>query len=376
MRNVFKFCMIFMLFGVGCKPAEKKPISDNKTVRTTKVKYARGFIIEHYDYYTKVTVRNPWDTTQTLETYILVPRTNKMYKKLPAGQVVKVPVKRVGLCTSIFAGQYALLGTLDKVVAVSEPQYFDIPEIQARIKNNTIIDLGITATLNTEKVLTSKLDILVISPFELSVNDRFASNGICVVKDASYMENSPLGRTEWIKFEAAFLNKSDKADSLFAAVEKRYISRCKLIPKTAKRPTVFDDKKFGNSWYIAGAKSYIGQFYKDAGARYIFDDLNISGSVSLSFEKVYQRAVNADFWLFNYNNVQSDMTLDELKRDYELYAKFAAYKNKKVYAVNSRKTPYYEKGALEPDVVLSDMIAIFHPELMPDYKPQYYNQLP
>jgi iron complex transport system substrate-binding protein len=189
------------------------------------------------------------------------------------------------------------------------------------------------------------------------------------------MEESPLGRTEWIKFEAAFLGKDSIANVIFSKIESNYNSLCIKVQKTTQRPTVFCEKKTGDSWYIAGGKSYMGNFLKDAGAKYLWADLKNSGSVPLSFEKVFAKAIHADFWLFKYNNIANNTTITSLANEYELYKNFDALKNNKVFAVNSAKSPFYEQGPMEPDIVLADLVHIFHPELLPDYKPRYYFQL-
>lgn len=126
---------------------------------------------------------------------------------------------------------------------------------------------------------------------------------------------------------------------------------------------------------MAGGNSYSANFIKDAGGNYLWNEYKNSGSVPLSFEKVFAKAINADYWLIKYNNIQFDMTYKQLGEEYALYKNFAAFKNKKVFAVNSANTPYYEEGPLEPDVVLADLIKIFHPELLPDYQAKYYKSL-
>jgi iron complex transport system substrate-binding protein len=372
--------LAFTIFLVSLFTACDKPKSntENKTANsktTCNITYAKGFKIEHYVDYTKIVVRNPWDTTQTLETYILIDRNKAIPKKLPQGSIVRVPVKRVATCSAIFAGEYKQLCDIRKIVAVSEPEYVYIPEITKGVANGKITNLGINTSLNAEKLIASKTDILVVSPFEESMHDRFKKVGVCVVKDASYMEESPLGRTEWIKFEAAFLSKDSLADAIFSSVEKRYNDICAKVKATKNRPTVFNEKKTGDTWYVAGGKSYMGNFLKDAGAEYIWKDMKNTGSLPFSFEKVFAKAINAQFWMIKYNNTQSNLTLAQLGDEYDLYKNFAAYKAGNVFAVNSGITRFYEEAPLEPDVVLSDLVSIFHPEILPGYKPKYYFKL-
>ena len=188
----FTLCLVILLGSCrNTKQSNDKGALNEKS----EIKYAKGFTIQHFEKYTLITVRNPWDTTQTMEKYILVDRNIKLPTNLPDGNIVRVPVQRVATCSSIFAGEYKQFGDIEKIIAVSEPEYYNIPEIKKGLGTGRIANLGITTSLNTEKLIASKPDIIIISPFEVSMHDKYKKMGICVVKDASYMEESPLGRT-------------------------------------------------------------------------------------------------------------------------------------------------------------------------------------
>lgn len=365
--------LLFLFFSIFSACVKTKNEHKTLAVRNnTEIRYAKGFTIERFDSFTQIVVRSPWDRTKTLETYILVDRNKPLPSNLPLGTVVKVPIKKVALCSAVHAGMWDLLGHANNINAVCEPEYMRFPIIQKALAEGTIIDLGMHTSINTEKLMAAAPDILVVSPFENSADDRFKNVGIVVVKDASYMESSPLGRSEWIKFEGAFAGERVKADQIFGDIEKRYLNLCKKVEGTKLRPTVFTEKKYGDSWYVSGGNSYIGQFLKDAGANYLWDNLDNTGSIPLAFENVYAKAVNAQFWLIKYNNPRTDLTYDELKAEYELYGNFKAFKNKNIFGMNSAKTPFYEQGTMEPDLVLADLVSIFHPEIMKEYKPRYY----
>lgn len=355
----------------GCHSPKSKQ-NANREKSTTSVRHARGFTIHHYDNYTLITVRNPWDSAKVLETYILVDKNSALPEHLPAGSIVKVPVEKVAICTAVHAGIWKQLGCVDKIKAVCEPNYIDIPEIKSGVESGLISDLGMATSIDLEKLIAVSPDALIVSPFENTSYGRFAKTGIPVVQDASYMEDTPLARAEWIKFEAAFTGKEALAEQIFTKIETRYQDLCKLVQKTTTRPTVFTELKYGQVWYVPGGNSYMGRFLQDAGANYIWKDLRQTGSAPLSFETVYDKAENADFWLIKYNNPTSEMTYQGLKSDFELYANFNAFKQKKIFAINSAKSPYYEDGPMEPDVILSDLVAIFHPELLDDYHSKYY----
>lgn len=369
-------CGILSIALMSCNAKSKNKSDNEQSIqRISDIQHAKGFKIARFDNYTKLTVRNPWDTTQTLETYILIDRVKPVPTNLPAGHVVRVPVQRVATCSAIFAGEYKQLGDINKIVAVGEPEYVYIPEIIRGVASGKIANLGMNNSLNIEKLLASKTDILIVSPFESSTHDRLKQLGACVVKDASYMEETPLGRSEWIKFEAAFLGKDSLAEIIFTGIEKRYNDICNKVKGAKSRPSVILEKKSGDTWHVAGGKSYMGKFLFDAGADYIWKDLENTGSVPFGFEKVYSKAIHADFWLIKYNNPNLSLTLKQLGEEYELYKNFDAYRNKRVFAVNAATTPFYEAGHLEPDVVLVDLVNIFHPELEINYQPKYYFQL-
>lgn len=366
-----------ILFGMAlllasCHNVKKNNESTTDASSVVSVNYARGFTIRHFDNYTQIEVRNPWDTAKVLDTYILIDRDKPQPENLPQGKIVKIPVAKVAICTAVHAGIWKQLGEVAKIKAVCEPNFIDIPEIQTGIKTGTITDLGMATAIDLEKLIAVSPGALIVSPFENTSYGRLEKSGIPVVQDASYMENTPLGRAEWIKFEAAFMGKDSLAEKIFATIEQRYNKLVKLAASAKHRPGVFSELKYGQVWYVPGGLSYIGNFLTDAGAKYVWHDLEQTGSVPLSFESVYEKAEKADFWLIKYNNPTSDMSYLSLKNDYELYSNFEAFKKRQIFAINTAKSPYYEIGPMEPDVILADLISIFHPELMRNYTPKYY----
>ena len=359
---------------LSCNYAGKKK-SALESTRRTEIRHARGFTIHYFENYTEVTVRNPWDTTRILENYILVDRKIKLPDHLPEGIIVRTPINKVAVCTGVYAGIWKSLGRMNSIVAVCEPQYIELPEVKRGVADGKIIDLGLATAIDLEKLIAVSPDILIISPFENTTYGRLEKTGIPVVEDASYMEDSPLGRAEWIKFEAVFAGEDELAEEIFSKIETKYRSLCAMVAKTKERPTVFAEKKYSQVWYVPGGNSYVGRFFNDAGANYLWRNLPQSGSVPLSFETVFDKAEKAQFWLIKYNNANADLTYSDLKSEYELYANFDAFKQKRIFGLNSGKTSYYEVGPMEPDVILADLVHVFHPELLPNYVPKYYFSL-
>ena len=368
--------LFFVVCFVGCNNAHRKPDSTiQNTDQKTEIHYAKGFRINHFKEYTQLIVLNPWDTARVLETYILVDRNKPLPVSLPEGIVVRTPVERVAFASSVHAGMWNRLNKAQLTVGVCEPEYFSIPVIKDGIKNGSIADLGMATSINVEKLIAAAPEILVVSPFENTKRTEFGKVKLVVVKDASYMEESPLGRAEWIKFEAAFTNESELAGRIFSEIERNYNALCQKVSATRDRPTVFTERKFGDIWYIAGGKSYMGRFMKDAGAYYLWKGLNQTGSLPFTFEKVYVKAIKADYWLIKYNDARGEMTYQTLKNENQLYAGFKSFNQKHVFAINTAKTPFYETAPMEPDRVLADLVHIFHPGLLPGYKPLYYFNL-
>ena len=368
--------LIFTIILFSCKPDNKR--QERKMENSGKrmeLRYAKGFSVTYFDEYTELKVKNPWDTTQNLGVYILVPKCKDLPTSLPEGKVIRIPIDRVAICSAVHAGMWNQLGQANSIIGVCEPEYIKIPTVLDGLKAGKITDFGMASNINIERLVATNPELLVVSPFENSPRNSFDKVNIAVVKDASYMEQSPLGRTEWLKFEATFTQSEKLADEIFSKIEKRYVELSKLAVNTKNKPTVFTEKKYGDSWYIAGGKSFMGEFLNDAGANYLWKELDQTGSAAMSFETVYAKAIHADYWLIKYNEQNSDLSYKQLGIEYNLYSNFDAYKNHHIFAINTAKTPFYEVGPLEPDVVLADLVSIFHPELLPGYKPKYYFNL-
>lgn len=369
-----KIIFILLVLLTGCHLAKKdQAVSDLGEV--IPLHYAQGFSIVKYHDYTKIEVHNPWDSSQLLSTYILVDRNRELPANLPEGKVVKIPVQSAAIATSVHVGIWKSLGQIDKIVAVTEPEYIDFPEIKEGLAKGKIVDLGLSSAINLERLMMAHPDVLIVSPFEKNGYSKLEKSNTAIVQDASYMEDSPLARAEWVKFEAAFCGQDSLASAIFTKIEKRYNELSKLVKTVKYRPTVLTERKTGQAWYVPGGNSYIGKFLNDAGADYFWKDLKKSGSVPISFESVYEKAEKANFWLIKYNNTQKEMTYNDLLSESKLYGNFEPFQKKKIFACNTGIKPFYEEGPMEPDVILADMISIFHPDLLPNYHPKYYSPL-
>lgn len=343
---------------------------------TVRMKYSSLLqIVKHADY-TVVTIRNPWDTLQVLHTYLLADREKPLPEHLPEGTVVRTPLQKSVIYSSVHCSLWSELDELKGIGGVCGLEYIKLPQIQEGCRNGSIVNVGNSMNPDIECIIDLRPDAILLSPFENSGGyGRVGKLNIPIIECADYMETSALGRAEWMRLYGLLLGKEAQADSLFAGIEKEYLTLTQQVKsQNLKRPTVISEMKNSSAWYIPGGNSTMGRLYQDAGADYVFASLSNSGSVPLAFETVFDRGGNADIWLIKYNQPQ-DKTYSELERDYAPYARFKAFQDRKVYGCNTNHVPFYEESPFHPELLLKDLIKIFHPELLPDYDLKYFSNL-
>ena len=343
---------------------------------TVRMKYSSLLqIVKHADY-TVVTIRNPWDTLKVLHTYLLADREKPLPEHLPEGTVVRTPLQKSVIYSSVHCSLWSELDELKGIGGVCGLEYIKLPQIQEGCRNGSIVNVGNSMNPDIERIIDLRPDAILLSPFENSGGyGRVGKLNIPIIECADYMETSALGRAEWMRLYGLLLGKEAQADSLFAGIEKEYLTLTQQVKsQNLKRPTVISEMKNSSAWYIPGGNSTMGRLYQDAGADYVFASLSNSGSVPLAFETVFDRGGNADIWLIKYNQPQ-DKTYSELDRDYAPYARFKAFQDRKVYGCNTNHVPFYEESPFHPELLLKDLIKIFHPELLPDYDLKYFSNL-
>lgn len=343
---------------------------------TVRMKYSSLLqIVKHADY-TVVTIRNPWDTLKVLHTYLLADREKPLPEHLPEGTVVRTPLQKSVIYSSVHCSLWSELDELKGIGGVCGLEYIKLPQILEGCRNGSIVNVGNSMNPDIERIIDLRPDAILLSPFENSGGyGRVGKLNIPIIECADYMETSALGRAEWMRLYGLLLGKEAQADSLFAGIEKEYLTLTQQVKsQNLKRPTVISEMKNSSAWYIPGGNSTMGRLYQDAGADYVFASLSNSGSVPLAFETVFDRGGNADIWLIKYNQPQ-DKTYSELERDYAPYARFKAFQDRKVYGCNTNHVPFYEESPFHPELLLKDLIKIFHPELLPDYDLKYFSNL-
>ncbi len=358
---------LLLLPWTGCRAAGK-----------VHIRYSRNFQVSYRDGVTLITVSNPWRSAGVGFRYLLKPRGTATPAGYKGYQVVEVPVRRMVVLSPTYLAFIEQLGLVDRLKGFSNLSRVYSKTIRRAARAGKIRDVGQGSSLRVEDVLDLKPDIIftyATGGFR-DTHPKLLEAGLKVGVCAEYMESHPLGRAEWIKFFALFFNRSARAEHLFKALESRYLRLAALTSKVKKRPTVITNTPFNGRWYVAGGNSFIARFIQDAGGDYIWRDTARSGSTPMDIELVYNRGLNADFWL----NTGIWTSLAQARSAAPRLTDFASLRagnlfnnNKRVNAAGGND--FWESGIMRPDVILADLIRIMHPGLLPNHKLYYYRRL-
>ena len=246
-------------------------------------------------------------------------------------------------------------------------------EILEGVKNGTIANVGSSASPITEKIIELSPDAIILSPYQNSNFDDFTRLGIPVVQCADYMEGTPLGRAEWIKLFGALYNEEAKADSIYNHVAQNYAELTQLAANEQRKPKILSENIINGTWYVPGGDSYMAQIFADAGGSYAWSDVHTTGSIPLDMPRVLEKAHDADVWLIK--SLDSSFSYTKLKEQNVLNAEFKAFKEQKIFFCDTEHTTLFHDFPFHPQLLLKEYIAIFHPQLLPDYKTRYFKPL-
>lgn len=342
---------------------------------TIPLHYSSNLSLIDYEDCIVAQLRNPWDTAKILHTYVLVDKKQPLPQELPQGTLVRTPLSKAVIYSSVHCSLLKDFGALNSIGGVCDLKYIKLPEIEEGCRKGTIADVGDGMNPNIEKIIDLHPDAILLSPFENSGGyGRVEKLNVPIIECADYMETSSLGRAEWMRFYGLLFGKKTEADAMFAAVERNYKDLQELVKPISFAPSVMCDLKTSSTWYTPGGNSTIAKLYSDAGANYIFREDTHSGSLPYPFEVIFEKGQQTDFWLIRYNQ-PVDKTYVELEKEFAPYAGFRAFKERNIYGCNTNRVPFYEETPFHPDWLLKDLIKIFHPSLLEGYELRYYNKL-
>ncbi len=332
---------------------------------------AKLLSMQRTPHYTLVTVGDPWKGG-VLHRYVLVPRDSVLPDDLPEGTLVRTPISRALVYSSVHTSLMRELGALDAVRGVVDSQYFNDSTLAAGIKAGTIADCGNSMNPTVEKVIDMQPDAILLSPYQDASYGQIAKLDIPLIECADYLEYDPIGRAEWVKFYGELVGKRAEADSLFDAVVTAYNDVKKKAAGAQTRPTVVTEMVISGVWNVPGGQSYMARILNDAGGKYLWADDQNTGSLALDFNQVLAVAQDADYWFIKWTNINS---LSDLQGANDLNKEMAAFKNKRVYVCDTDKTRFFDRIPFHPELLLREFAAIMHPELFTDYKNQMYHHI-
>lgn len=371
---------------------------------TLQMKYAELLtIVKHNDgAYTEAIIENPWKKGTTLHKYILVPkgnegdetvarlkddiRENATWQMGSHCDIVRTPLESNVVFTAPHCQLMYELGCKNAITGVCDKDYINIPDIKERVKlsdgkastsdtDKVIIDCGSSMQPDMERIIALKPEGLLISPFENSGGyGKLDKLHIPIIETADYMETSPLGRAEWMKFYGLLFKSEERSDSLFSSIEKEYLA---LKAEAAKLPlglSILTERKMGSVWYVPGGKSTMGILLKDANAKYIFADDTHSGSLAYGPERILSKGTQIDVWAFKYFGGKA-LSKNDLLAEYEGYKALKTFNQNSIYQVDTSIQPYFELTSFHPEILLREFIILAHPKATQFGKLRFYQHL-
>ena len=333
--------------------------------------HATGFKVTEGKGYHLLDIQDPQHEEGTSYHFALVPRGTKP-EGIPADYtVIETPVRSVICMTALQLSNFITLEALDRVIGITSSRFLFNKEMKQRLKEGTTKKIGMEGNFDAEVIIQANPDLILISPFKRGGYDSLKELGIPLLPHLGYKEMTPLGQAEWIKCMGLLVGLESEAIARFETIEKRYNELLQLTAGVKKRPVVFSGELRGGNWYAVGGRSFLAQLFRDAGADYFLKDDTRSGGVTLDFETVYSQADKADFWRI-LNSYPGEFSYNALKAEDSRYADFRAFREKGVVYCNLRDRAFYESSPTQPEVVLADLIRAFHPDLLPDHSPVYY----
>lgn len=335
--------------------------------------------------YALLSVSRPWEGSgASAARYLLLPPGSGATPEqagAPDALAVRVPVRTIATLSSTYLTPLVMLGEAEAVVAHDSRDYVGEPEILRRFEAGEIAEVGNGPALDVERLLVLGPDIIMATGTagEWNVVPALADAGLTTVINADYLERSPLGRAEWIGFISLFFGKEAVANRIVEGISGRYLELARRVRESGagERPTVLLNNPFGGTWVVPGGESYMARLLEDAGADYLWSHLPGSASAVLDLETVFLEGEEADFWLHQYGwSTLADVTASDSR-----FAGFRSVRNARVINNDRLLSPgggneFYGSGVSRPDLILADLVSIFHPELLPGHELVYYRFFP
>ena len=375
MRHYFFLVILFLGF-IQCKESENTDHLKNSA--NNSITYAEGFSIQKYDGFSVMKVSNAYPESKENYTYVLHKKGAQIPDSLQQFTAIEIPIKKVIVTSTTHIPALESLGVEKTLIGFPTTNYISSEKTRTLIDAGKIRDLGSNQGLNTEVILDIQPDVIVGFSVDgdLKTYKNLEKNGQKIIFNGDWTEKTPLGKAEWIKFFGALYDLEEKANNIFNSIEKEYKLAATLAKNAKTQPTIFAGAIYEDQWFLPQGDSWAAYFLKEANGNYLWKDSKGTGSLSLSFESVLDKASDADFWI----GPGQFTSIQEILDNNPNYIHFKAVKNKNVYSFSTKKGKtggviYYELAQNRPDLVLKDIVKILHPEVLPDYELYFFEKL-
>ena len=343
-----------------------------------EAQYAQGFRISYHENYKLLEILKPFQNQVDTLRYSLVPREITEHVDIENTREIPIPVRSLIATSTTHLALTNMLDANDILAGMVGADYVYNPGIRDRIKSGEIAGFPM-GEINKEKVLTMQPDLVMVSGGQSSQFDNYRvlmKSGIDVIANSEWMETSPLGKAEWVKVMAALLNKEQLANQKFNAVSKKYNELEAAVDKAEEKPLVINNLPYKGAWFVPGGGSFTANFLRDAQADYPWFDNSSTGGLRKGFESVYKVGLHADVWL----NPGAAKSKEEILAKDSRFKDFKSFQNGAIYNNNRRMSPaggndFWESGVVHPEIILADLIKIFHPNILPGHELYYYQQI-
>lgn len=351
-----------------------------ETISNPYTRYASGFRVYEMGNHTLVKVLDPWQQSRdVIFSYLLASSSEMIPDSLKNLPFIKTPVKRVIALSTTHVAMIDQLGSAASIVGLSGTGFIYNTSIRERIESGAVTDVGYGPGLDFETIVRLQPDVLFLYGVEgnvMTTLEKLTDLGIPAVFCGEYLETHPLGKAEWIRFFSLFYEKEEQSARFFNRIDSAYRSLSDLASGAIPKPEVLNGLPWKDTWYMAGGNSFAAKLIEDAGGDYLWSDNLSTQAVPLDLESVYLRAVNADIWI---NPGAATCLADILLMD-ERFGDLSVVESGSVFNNNARSSAaggndYWESGTVRPDLILADLIGVFHPDLLTDHRFVYYRQL-
>ncbi|WP_340139852.1 ABC transporter substrate-binding protein [Christiangramia echinicola] len=374
-----KFLFLFLsLTTLACKDSSKSQKTTSNEGIEMSIENAKGFTIKEFQGYSLIEVKTPWPDAEKPFRYIFKESGSTLPENLKYDQIIQVPVEKVVITSTTHIPAIEALNKENTIKGFPGLNYISSDKTRKLIDKGEISELGQNENINTEVLI--ELAPNVVIGFAINASNKsfetIQKTGIPVIYNGDWTEQTPLGKAEWIKFFGALYGKENEATEIFNEIKSEYNSAKELAQTAENSPNVISGAMYNDNWYMPYGNSWQAQFLKDANANYLYADTQGDGSLSLAFESVLEKAEDAEYWVSS----GQFTSYEQLFNESEHYKRFNAVKNKNVYSVSLSQGEtggilFYELGPQRPDLILKDLISIFHPDLLKDYEPVFYKPL-